>query len=222
MVNPKIGIAIGVAGVTIVLLPILALFLTGGYDSPIQKIYDTPLAPGFSAGILITAAGAATTAIGLLLFVRGMRTLSPYSPPVAPVRRPLKRENSSNSELEEIEREISSMLDEKGPAMEIRTVPPRPARQTAREQQTVVAQPSSNSKTLAVVTKGVDMVCKSCGAVNPIGSKICGSCGAELFEPNPKAVACPVCGAPVDESYKIGENIVCGICFSELKYESIV
>ncbi|MDW8084208.1 MAG: hypothetical protein RMI49_03300 [Candidatus Caldarchaeum sp.] len=222
MVNPKVGIAVGAAGVLIVLLPIIALFLTGGFDSPIQRFYDTQLAPGLPAGVIITAAGAAITAVGLIVFVKGMRSLSPYSSPITPFRGPSKRESRPSAELEEIEREISSILDEKGPAMEIRTVSPMPTRQAAVEQKPVAPKSNPGAKTLIVVTKGIDMVCKSCGAVNPIGSRVCASCGVGLFEPNPKAESCPVCGAPVDESYKIGENIVCGICFSELKYESAV
>ncbi|MEM4574075.1 MAG: zinc ribbon domain-containing protein [Candidatus Caldarchaeum sp.] len=216
MVNPKIGILLGAVGVLVVLLPIVALFLTGGYNSPIQQFYDRPLAPGLPAGLILTLAGAAITAVGLVLFVRGMRTLSPYSSPLGPPRIS-RRSEKSPEELEEIEREISSFLDDNRPTMEIRTMLPRP-RQQSVGQQAVVAKSKTTEPKLIVVTRGVDMVCKSCGAVNPIGSKICSACSAELFKPDPKATVCPVCGAPLDESYKIGENIVCGLCFSELKY----
>lgn len=219
MANPKIGIVMGFAGVIMVLLPILVLFVTGGYESPVQQIYDTPIAPGLPAGLIITAFGASITAVGLIIYVRGMRNLSPYPSPVTPYRKEFRKRANSEVVLEEIEREISTILDEKGPTMEIRTASPPKASQARVEQTTVVAKSKTTSKILSVVTRGIDMVCKSCGSVNPLGSKICASCGVELFEPNPKALQCPVCNAPVDDSYRIGENIVCSVCFSELKYE---
>ncbi|MEM1975015.1 MAG: hypothetical protein QW074_02875, partial [Candidatus Caldarchaeum sp.] len=82
MVNPRLGIILGAIGVIVVLLPILALFITGGYNSPIQRFYDSSLAPGLPMGILVTAAGAAVTAVGLLIFIKGMREGPAY--PTAP------------------------------------------------------------------------------------------------------------------------------------------
>jgi hypothetical protein len=79
MVNPKVGIALGAAGVAVVLLPVLALFFMGGYNSPIQRFYDMPLAPGFPMGLMVTAVGAAVAAVGLLLFVRGMRSVCQHT-----------------------------------------------------------------------------------------------------------------------------------------------
>lgn len=216
MVNPRLGIILGAVGVVVVLLPILVLFITGGYDSPIQRFYDSPLAPGLPMGVLVTAAGAAVTAVGLLIFIRGMRAGPTYPAAPPPIRRPLSRPRQENRELEQIEQEISNLLDSQ-PAMEIRTVTQPPPKRAPAKQQAVAEQTAEKKGGMVVVTRGVDMVCQSCGAVNPLGSKVCSSCGAQLFQPDPKAQPCPVCGAPLDETYKIGENIVCKICFSELK-----
>ncbi|MEM2033342.1 MAG: zinc ribbon domain-containing protein [Candidatus Caldarchaeum sp.] len=216
MVNPRLGIILGAIGVIVVLLPILALFITGGYNSPIQRFYDSSLAPGLPMGILVTAAGAAVTAVGLLIFIKGMREGPAYPTAPAPIRRPLSRPRHENRELEQIEQEISNLLDNQ-PTMEIRTVQQPPPKRAPAKQEAVAVQTTEKKGGMVVVTRGVDMVCQSCGAVNPLGSKICASCGAQLFQPDAKATPCPVCGAPLDETYKIGENIVCKICFSEIK-----
>jgi ribosomal protein L40E len=220
MVNPKVGIALGAAGVAVVLLPVLALFFMGGYNSPIQRFYDTPLAPGFPMGLMVTAVGAAVAAVGLLLFVRGMRSMPTYSPAPTVVRRPVRR-GGEVSGLEKIEDELEAMFREERPAVEVRTVQPKPRQEkkleaggTPRADVKPEAEPAG---TYIVVSKGVDMVCRTCGASNEIGARVCGQCGAKLYEPDSKTTPCPVCGAPVDETFKVGENIVCGVCFSELR-----
>ncbi|MEM4288554.1 MAG: zinc ribbon domain-containing protein [Candidatus Caldarchaeum sp.] len=222
MVNPKVGIALGVVGVLVVLLPIVALFLTGGYDSPIQRFYDNPLAPGLPIGLVVTAVGAAVTVAGLLIFVKGMRSAPIYpSQPPSPVRRPLRQAPRARNELDMIEKELESMISEERPSIEVRTVtPPKPRieQKPAGTEQELQTGPVAAK--VVVVTRGVDEVCKTCGAVNVLGAKVCSQCGAELYKPDPKAIPCPVCGAPLDESMKIGENIVCTVCFSELRLAS--
>ncbi|MEM4495534.1 MAG: zinc ribbon domain-containing protein [Candidatus Caldarchaeum sp.] len=216
MVNPRLGIILGAAGVAIVLLPLLVLFVTGGYDSPIQRFYDAPLAPGLPMGILVSAAGAALTAVGLLLFIKGMREGPAYPAATPAIRRPFSRHREENRELEQIEREISNLIDSQ-PAMEIRTVQRPPPKRAPVRQKPAAVEAKQKEEGIVVVTRGVDMVCQSCGAVNPLGSRVCASCGGQLYQPDEKAQPCPVCGAPLDETYKIGENLVCKICFSELK-----
>jgi len=218
MVNPKVGIAVGAAGVAIVLLPVLILFITGGYDSPIQRFYDTPIAPGLPMGLLVTAAGAAVAAVGLLLFVKGMRAPPTYSP-AEPVRRSVRRGRDVNW-LEKIEGELETMVEEEKPAVEVRTVKPKPSpmkqvgANVVRRADVPEGKPGGR---YTIVSKGLDMVCRTCGASNEIGAKVCGQCGAKLYEPDSKAPSCPVCGAPIDETFKVGDNIVCGVCFSELR-----
>ncbi|MEM0443301.1 MAG: zinc ribbon domain-containing protein [Candidatus Caldarchaeum sp.] len=218
MAKTKIGLALGAIGVAVVLLPVLLLFITGGFDSPIQKLYDTPLAPGLPFGIIITAAGGVVSCVGLLLFIKGMRAPPDYSrPPPAP-RRPLKRAPPP-SDLAVVERELEAMLSEDKPAIEVRTVEPRRIQnqQAAAQVQVEEAKPMASAERVKVVTRGVDEVCKTCGALNVLGARVCSQCGGELYKPDPKALPCPVCGAPVDESMKIGENVVCTVCFSELR-----
>ena len=58
------------------------------------------------------------------------------------------------------------------------------------------------------------IVCQSCGAQNPVGTKFCGNCGKSLV-PVAK-VKCPKCGAEVPATMKF-----CGNCGSPLKPEEI-
>ena len=58
------------------------------------------------------------------------------------------------------------------------------------------------------------IVCQSCGAQNPVGTKFCGNCGTSLA-PVAK-VKCPKCGAEVPATMKF-----CGNCGSPLKPEEI-
>jgi membrane protease subunit (stomatin/prohibitin family) len=54
------------------------------------------------------------------------------------------------------------------------------------------------------------VVCQSCGATNPLGTKFCGNCGKSLA-PTPK-VKCPKCGAEVPATMKF-----CGNCGAKLE-----
>jgi len=58
------------------------------------------------------------------------------------------------------------------------------------------------------------IVCQSCGAQNPLGTKFCGNCGANLA-PAAK-VKCPKCGSEVPATMKF-----CGNCGSPLKAEEV-
>jgi len=58
------------------------------------------------------------------------------------------------------------------------------------------------------------ILCPSCGAQNPVGTKFCGNCGASLL-PAAK-VKCPKCGAENVATMKF-----CGSCGSPLKPEEI-
>jgi len=58
------------------------------------------------------------------------------------------------------------------------------------------------------------IVCQSCGAQNPVGTKFCGNCGTSLA-PVAK-VKCPKCGADMPATMKF-----CGNCGSSLKPEEI-
>jgi len=59
------------------------------------------------------------------------------------------------------------------------------------------------------------MICQNCGAENPLKSKVCGGCGAKLYEDMPGR-KCPVCLAPLKLASILGPgHIMCNICFSE-------
>ncbi len=58
------------------------------------------------------------------------------------------------------------------------------------------------------------IVCQSCGAQNPVGTKFCGNCGKSLL-PVAK-VGCPKCGAEMPATMKF-----CGNCGSPMKAEEI-
>ncbi len=58
------------------------------------------------------------------------------------------------------------------------------------------------------------IVCQSCGAQNPVGTKFCGNCGKSLL-PIAK-VGCPKCGAEMPATMKF-----CGNCGSPMKAEEI-
>ena len=58
------------------------------------------------------------------------------------------------------------------------------------------------------------IVCQSCGAQNPVGTKFCGNCGTSLA-PVAK-IKCPKCGAEMPATMKF-----CGSCGSSLKPEEI-
>ncbi|MCS7129063.1 MAG: zinc ribbon domain-containing protein [Candidatus Caldarchaeum sp.] len=221
MPNPKVGVVLGVLGVVIVLLPILLLFVTGGLESPIQRLYDTQLMPGLPMGVIITAVGGVVSVVGLVLFVRGMRAPPDYTHTPSVPRRPYGMSTASN-DLRSVEKELEEILEEEKPVIEVRTVQPRSQQQPQPQpKQTPPTQPQASNRMITVVTQGVDEVCKTCGALNVLGAKMCSQCGGELYKPDPKALPCPVCGAPLDETMKVGDNIVCTVCFSELRVAQV-
>ena len=230
MKTSTIGLALGIGGVGVILTPV-ALFLITGYGSPIQRFLDSELAPGLPNGIMLSIAGAAASAVGIILYIKGMRAVE-AAPPLATINRTLRpatrRPNQSMDDLEiEIERLIK---DEMEPRVEVRTPSPRP-QPSKVEMQTTRPSPEKKSEKLQqsrkagpaieVVSRGVDMVCKSCGAVSPLGQTSCSECGGPLFEPNPNLPPCPVCGAPLEIDNRVGERVVCTVCFSELRLQKI-
>ncbi len=68
-----------------------------------------------------------------------------------------------------------------------------------------------------VISRSNEVFCHKCGAVMQVGSNICSSCGARLYEFRP-GLKCPVCRAPISYSKRISSNHrVCSICFSDLR-----
>lgn len=233
MKSSTLGLTLGIVGVAVILAPV-ALFMITGYGSPVQRLLDSQLAPGLPMGILLSAVGAAISAVGMIIFVRGMRAIG-ASPPLTVYNRPFRPQPQppTGSELDKIEEEIERLLEEEmprsEPRIEVRT--PQPPQQAVAQTAETSIKPSpptmqvpkpppakgGEKPMVEVVSKGLDMVCRSCGAVNPLGQSVCVSCGGKIFEPNPKLPACPVCGAPLEGEYKVGDRMICTVCFSELR-----
>ncbi|GBC69498.1 hypothetical protein HRbin01_01197 [archaeon HR01] len=221
--RPLIGFAVGIVGVVIILAPV-ALYIMTGYGSPVQRILDMQLVPGMPFGLILSSAGAAVSAVGVVLFIKAMRTVG-STPPLAEYTRPSRpMRPSPKRDLEEIEAEIEKILDDgkgEGPRVEVR-MPQTPQRSaqsvTAEKAPPREKQPSTHVKTpsVKVISRGFDLVCRSCGAINPLDSKVCKECGGKIYEPNPRLPACPVCGAPLEGEQRVGERVVCTVCFSEL------
>jgi predicted nucleic acid-binding Zn ribbon protein len=221
--RPSLGLAIGIVGVAIILAPVTLYILTG-YGSPVQRMLDMQLVPGLPFGLILSSAGAAVSAVGVVLFIKAIRTVG-SAPPLAVYNRTARQVRSSpKPELETLEAEIEKILDNdrvESPRVEVRTPqPPRRAAQavTVDQPPTPERQKPQKEKTanIEVISHGFDMVCKSCGALNPLDSKVCKECGGKIYEPNPRLPACPVCGAPLESDQRIGERLVCTVCFSEL------
>lgn len=232
MKSSTVGLILGIVGVAVILAPV-ALFMVTGYGSPIQRLLDSELAPGLPMGILLSACGAAISAVGVIVFIRGIRAIG-ASPPLAIYNRPARArpQPTRGSELDEIEVEIERLLRDEMPGseprVEVRTPQPpqqevsppvktstRPA--AATQQIPKPPAPDDKKPMVEVISRGLDMVCRTCGAVNPLGQSSCVSCGGRIFEPNPKLPACPVCGAPLEGEYKVDDKMICTICFSELR-----
>jgi ribosomal protein L40E len=226
MKTSTLGLALGIAGVGVILTPVV-LFMVSGYGSPVQKFLDSQFVQGLPMGIVLSAGGAAVSALGVLLFIKGMRSVG-ATPPLTMVSRPSRPLPQQPSQAtDDLEIEIERLIkDELEPRVEVRTPQPRHQSKTGMGSrpptQQVMEQPQQTHRAVPaveVVSRGFDMVCKSCGAVNPLEQTTCGECGGRLFEPNPKLPACPVCGAPLEGEHRVGERVVCTVCFSELKLQ---
>ncbi|MEM3096795.1 MAG: hypothetical protein QW756_02715 [Nitrososphaerota archaeon] len=234
MKKSTVGLTLSIVGVAVILVPV-SLFLITGYGSPIQRLLDSQFILGLPLGVVISAGGAATAAVGVVLFIRGMRAIG-ASPPFGVynrrAREPFRpsREQNLNEVEVEIERLINEQVSESEPRVEVRTPQPRQAvikpPQAGKPMEEAVAkqisrprpQPLEEARTskVEVISRGLDMVCRACGAVNALGQTICSVCGGRIFEPNPKLLPCPVCSAPLEGEHKVGDRVICTVCFSEL------
>ncbi|MDW8076950.1 MAG: zinc ribbon domain-containing protein [Nitrososphaerota archaeon] len=110
--------------------------------------------------------------------------------------------------VEEVVKSIEKELEEaiNKASIEQPTSPPTPQQEIPK------------STPIKVITTGVDEVCPSCGAINPLGQKTCSECGADIYAEDPSLPSCPVCGAPLKNPQKLTDKMyVCKVCFSELE-----
>jgi hypothetical protein len=65
------------------------------------------------------------------------------------------------------------------------------------------------------------MICKNCGAENPLKTKICRACGVPLYEGLPGR-RCPACNAPLKLASILGPgHIMCNVCYSEFQLMTV-
>lgn len=168
--------------------------------------------------IYIIILGGVISGVGLLLYVRAVRTSITiptrqyshvsYSTTSSIIRRPSLRKEVSKPTVKELSK--VSKPKEQNIVEEIE-----------KEIETIIEseeKPVEEKPTIEIISRASDMVCPYCGKLNPIGSIKCESCKKQMFTPEAPSKSCPVCNAPLILSQKIsGDLFVCGICFSEIR-----
>ncbi|MEM2069052.1 MAG: zinc ribbon domain-containing protein [Nitrososphaerota archaeon] len=216
-----IGMVLSFVGVaTIIGIVLYYVFLP--VSDPFRIFLDATYM-GLNYLIYIIVLGAVISGVGLLLYVRAVRTSitipagqyshASYPATTSVIRRPaLKKEAPKPSVkepskiskpkepsiVEEIEKEIETIIGSEEKPKEEKIEEEKPA--------------------IEIISRASDMVCPHCGKLNPIGSTKCESCGKQMFTPESPSRSCPVCNAPLILSQRIsGDLFVCGICFSEIR-----
>jgi predicted RNA-binding Zn-ribbon protein involved in translation (DUF1610 family) len=79
----------------------------------------------------------------------------------------------------------------------------------------------SGGAILEPITVSSQMICKNCGAENPLKTEICRACGVPLYEELPGR-RCPVCNAPLKLASILSPGrIMCNVCYSEFQLVSV-
>ena len=244
MLNWKIALIIAFIGVALALIPV-TIYIQAGIGSPLQHQFDTMI-PVIPLHLLTAIIGAGISIGGILMFVKSWRAFveqqafhRPSPPPIVSGPRMVGEEidertpfiEGSGGEVERLERELNEIImhdtsttdrggEDTEPMQTIHQTNVGVSEQipTHSVSDRVIEEPETGVG-VVVVVQGVDEVCRSCGAVNPLGAKVCNECGEKMYIPKPDEPACPVCGAPLSEAQQIGENYICQVCFSELRLE---
>lgn len=222
MASMRLGGVISFLG-AILVLGLTAYYITLPADAA-PKIFLGKTFLGLSYLLYFAIAGSIITITGLLMFIKAARSIEAIAEPGVVVRRPAApararltrpREGGEiNVEkggiVEEIEREIEEIV--------------KSGEEVAKEKlegKEVGEEAVVEAVKVEVITRGTDMVCPSCGAINPLKSEKCLSCKKPLFVIKGEEEVCPVCGAPLRLARKISDELfVCGLCFSELRIPS--
>jgi len=73
---------------------------------------------------------------------------------------------------------------------------------------------------IKIISRGDQMICRSCGESSPLEADRCRSCGTP-FKKTFSGLRCPVCGAPYSSLKMLSRgHYVCSQCFSDLKIET--
>ena len=225
MVSMRLGCVVSFLGVALVLGSTL-YYITLPAGTPIKEFFDTNFL-GLPYLLYFAIIGTAITVAGLVIFIKASRSVEAVAQPGIMVRqrgtgarirtvRPGGRTRArieGGSIVEEIEREIEEIVKSSEEIMEETEVEEKV--EGVREEE---AKPE---EVVEVVTRGTDMVCPNCGAINPLKSKKCSKCKKPLFKAEKGEPTCPTCEAPLKLAKRISDELfVCGLCFSELKIPS--
>jgi len=226
MISMRLGGVISFLGAIVALAPII-YYITLPLDSPTRTFLSTPLLGLIPYIFCFTILGAVITGLGLFFFIKAARAAeTPVAPrattrvimrmpaqvgQTAPPSRVVKlaKPKSRDEEIvREIEREIEAIVKSEE----------TPAEVEEAEEMEEVEELAEEAPAIEVVTKGADMVCPHCGALNQLGSTKCAKCGKALFRRKKDEPTCPVCAAPLRLVKRISDELfVCGLCFSELR-----
>ncbi|MCX8186991.1 MAG: zinc ribbon domain-containing protein [Nitrososphaeria archaeon] len=218
MASLLLGCLISFLGVALVLGSTI-YYITLPAGVPIKAFFDNTFM-GISYLLYLAIIGSAITVIGLITFVRAARSIEAIAEPGIIARqsttrgramKPRKRmqpPSTGGGIVEEIEREIEEIVKSTEEIVEEK-VEEKGAEEEMGPKEAVEVE---------VVTRGTEMICPSCGTINPLGSKKCSGCKKPLFEAEEDEITCPLCGAPLKLARRISDELfVCGLCFSELK-----
>jgi len=225
MVSMLLGCLLSFLGVALVLGSTL-YYITLPAGAPVKEFFDTTFL-GLPYLLYFAIIGSAITAVGLVVFIKASRSVEAVAQPGIMVRqrataarirtvRPRERMRpriEGGGIVEEIEREIEEIVKSSEEIIE----------ETEAKEEVIEEgeEKPEEAVEVEVVTKGTDMVCPNCGAINPLGSKKCSKCKKPLFKAEKGEPTCPVCGAPLKLAKRISDELfVCGLCFSELKIPS--
>lgn len=220
----KASVALCFVGVAVALIPTI-LYIAYAQELSSLKILEIEFVSGIPIYLLFSFAGIVITLVGLVMLVRSVRHALELTTPRARTRptpravtptvvRPAQAIGPTTQQpirrVEEVVKSIEKELEEviTKTTAEQHVHPPAPQQEA----------PPPQKISIKVITAGGDEVCPSCGAINPLGQKVCVECGANIYVEDPSLPACPVCGAPLKDPQKLTDKIyVCRICFSELE-----
>lgn len=208
----KASIALCIIGIGAALLPV-TLYIFYGKEYSTIKALELEILPGISIYLLSSFIGAILTIAGILWFIRSIRFEALPRRPVVIQRPPrqITMQREIKSEVKNVDELVKSI------EKEIEVALHETEKLTAQEssEKMEIEKPTYEIK---VVASSFDEVCPSCGALNPLGQKICQQCNSTIYEEDKNLPSCPVCGAPLKNPKRLSDNIyICNICFSELE-----